>query len=123
MKNVKVAFQILEENEPITIGNQYMDCHIIFDVNWTVSSENLTEASTLVSFMAMPREGHFDALLHVFLHFYATNITLDWSSIPRIRKLIGTIFEMTTTGNDSTVTFLKSYLQMHLHLGEKRWIS
>jgi len=32
MKNVKVAFKILEGNEPIPIGYQYMDCHIIFDV-------------------------------------------------------------------------------------------
>ena len=32
MKNVRVAFQILDENEEVPIGYKFIRCHMIFDV-------------------------------------------------------------------------------------------
>jgi Reverse transcriptase (RNA-dependent DNA polymerase) len=32
MKNVRIAFKILEDQGEVPIGHQYMDCHIIFDI-------------------------------------------------------------------------------------------
>jgi hypothetical protein len=32
MNNVKVAFHILDDDRPIPVGYQYMDCHLVFDI-------------------------------------------------------------------------------------------
>ena len=32
MKNVRVSFQILDENEEVPIGYKFIRCHMIFDV-------------------------------------------------------------------------------------------
>ena len=32
MKNIMVAFKILEESEKPPVGSQLIDCHVIFDV-------------------------------------------------------------------------------------------
>jgi hypothetical protein len=34
MNNVKVAFHILDDNRPIPVGCQYMDCHFEFDIKF-----------------------------------------------------------------------------------------
>ena len=34
MNDVRVAFHILDDDQPIPVGYQYMDCHIVFDVKF-----------------------------------------------------------------------------------------
>ena len=34
MNNVKVAFHILDDDRPIPVGYQYMDCHLVFDIKF-----------------------------------------------------------------------------------------
>ena len=51
---------------------------LIATLRWIVEISRvdiLTEVSTMASHMAIPREGHLEAVLHVFFHFSAKNIT------------------------------------------------
>ena len=45
MKNVRLAFQILDENEEVPIGYKFICCHMIFDVKM----EDFCRKSRLVS--------------------------------------------------------------------------
>ena len=61
MKNVRVAFKILDDDYPITVGHQQIRCHIKFDVNMDsfqrkfrmVAGGHMTEAPAKLTYTSV----------------------------------------------------------------------
>ena len=78
-----------------------------------------TEVSMLSSHVAMPREGHLEALLHVFAHI-SRSTTVGWPSIQLILPLMSESSRR-MTGLSNTMGLRSQSLRMLLKLWVRRW--
>jgi len=61
MKNVQIAFKILDDGKAVPPGYQYMDCHMVFDIKldgfkrkaWFVAGGHMTETPAVLTYASV----------------------------------------------------------------------
>ena len=61
MKNVQIAFKILDDGKAVPPGYQHMDCHMVFDIKldgfkrkaWFVAGGHMTETPAVLTYSSV----------------------------------------------------------------------